>query len=457
MVYSEDYIREITTIFFVQKKIILGITAIITAIALLIVLFWPNTYAIKGKILVRAKKVEKSPELLEDTSFRMFELTSEDLYSELEMIKSPDVVGKTIEYLHKNKIMFEDVNLDVAAKQKLTKKIISQLKTELIIGTNIIEITSYNRDPEDALILLQQIMNHYMLHRSRVFSPAEAVPYFEKNVKNFIDGHKENKNKLTLLAKSSQAPFPAKEITKNIAIKQVLETQTHQLKNQIIEKNNYVENIEQTMGSENIQLFSFIENSPIINKFSESLQVLLIEKGKLLRTYHPESPKVRRISKQIETTQRHLKNEVNSYTNDQKSQLKTLKDTLSSLENRLIELNNNNIKVYSSMLSADPIQRKYDVLNASYDIFIRRLEEARISSSSDSNSLFSVSVLAKPYYSGRPYFPNILLIPFGILVGFILGLSLGFLREFFDHTIKRPEDVSNVLKVPTLFSIPRAE
>jgi uncharacterized protein involved in exopolysaccharide biosynthesis len=261
---------------------------------------------------------------------------------------------------------------------------------------------------------------------------------------------------LTLLAQSSQAPDPVKEITKNIAIKQILETQTHQIKNQIIEKNNHVENIEQTIESENIQLFSFIKNESI-NKFSESLQVLLVEKGNLLRTYHPEASNVRRISEQIETTQRHLKNEVISYTNDQKSQLKTLKNTLSSLENRLKELNNNNIKVYSNMLSADPIKRKYDVLNTSYDTIIRRLEEARIASSSDSNSLFSISVLAKPYYSGRPYFPNILLIPFGILVGFILGLALGFLREFFDHTIKRPEDVSNTLKVPTLFSIPRAE
>jgi succinoglycan biosynthesis transport protein ExoP len=456
MVYSEDYMREITTIFFVQKKIILGTTAIIAAIALLIVLFWPNTYAIKGKILVRAKKVEKDPELLGNTSFRMFELTSEDLYSEVEMIKSPDVVRKTIEYLHKNKIMFEDVNLDAAAKQKLIRQIISQLETKLILGTNIIEVTSYNRNPEDALILLQQIINHYMLHRSGVFSPAEAVPYFEKNVNNFVDELKENENKLTLLARSSKAPDPVKEITKNISIKQILETQTHQIKNQIIEKNNHVENIEQTIESENIQLFSFIKNESI-NKFSESLQVLLVEKGNLLRTYHPEASNVRRISEQIETTQRHLKNEVNSYTNDQKSQLKTLKNTLSSLENRLKELNNNNIKVYSNMLSADPIKRKYDVLNTSYDTIIRRLEEARISSSSDSNSLFSISVLAKPYYSGRPYFPNILLIPFGILVGFILGLALGFLREFFDHTIKRPEDVSNALKVPTLFSIPRAE
>jgi uncharacterized protein involved in exopolysaccharide biosynthesis len=184
--------------------------------------------------------------------------------------------------------------------------------------------------------------------------------------------------------------------------------------------------------------------------------VLLIERGNLLRTYHSDSSKVRRISKQIETTQRDLKREVNSYTNDQKSQLKTLNDTLSSLENRLIELNNNNINVYSNLLLTDPARSKLNVLTTSYETLTRRLAEVRMASS-EINSLFSVSLLEKPYYSGQPYFPNILLIPFGILAGFVLGLSLGFLREFFDHTIKRPEDVSNTLKVPTLFSIPRWE
>jgi succinoglycan biosynthesis transport protein ExoP len=456
MVYSEDYIRELTIIFFVQKKIILGTTAIIAAIALLIVLFWPNTYAIKGKILVRAKKIEKNPELLEETSYRMFELTTEDLYSEVEILKSPDVIEKTVEYLHENKIMFEDVNFDAEAKQKLIGQIISKLDTNLIPSSNVIEVTLYDKNPERALILLQQIMKHYMLHRAGVFSPAEAIPYFEKNVDKFVDELNKEGKELTLLAKSSQAPDPKKEIEKNMALKQDMEKQINQIKSQIIEKNIYVANLKQTMESDDIQLFSFIENFSI-NKFSESLQALLVEKGNLLRVFHPDSSKARRITEQIETTYGLLKNEVNSYMNDQISQLNSFKNILNSLENRLIELNKNNINVYTNMLASGPIKRKYDVLNTSYDTFIRRLEEARISSSSDSNSLFSISVAAKPYYSGGPYFPNFSLIPFGILVGFIAGLSLGFLREFFDHTIKRPEDVSNTLKVPTLFSIPRAE
>ena len=52
-------------------------------------------------------------------------------------------------------------------------------------------------------------------------------------------------------------------------------------------------------------------------------------------------------------------------------------------------------------------------------------------------------------------FPGMeVIIPLGILIGFITGLSLGFLREFFDHTFKKPSDVENFIGLPVIFSIP---
>jgi capsular polysaccharide biosynthesis protein len=54
-----------------------------------------------------------------------------------------------------------------------------------------------------------------------------------------------------------------------------------------------------------------------------------------------------------------------------------------------------------------------------------------------------------------PVFPNKkTFIPIGFIVGILLGFTIGFLREFFDHTFKRPEDVDNYLGLPTILSIP---
>jgi len=42
----------------------------------------------------------------------------------------------------------------------------------------------------------------------------------------------------------------------------------------------------------------------------------------------------------------------------------------------------------------------------------------------------------------------------GLIVALITGLSVGFLAEFFDHTVRRPEDVQKNVGLPVLCSFP---
>ena len=42
----------------------------------------------------------------------------------------------------------------------------------------------------------------------------------------------------------------------------------------------------------------------------------------------------------------------------------------------------------------------------------------------------------------------------GLIVALITGLSVGFLAEFFDHTVRRPEDVEKNTGLPVLCSFP---
>ncbi len=46
------------------------------------------------------------------------------------------------------------------------------------------------------------------------------------------------------------------------------------------------------------------------------------------------------------------------------------------------------------------------------------------------------------------------MIPLGLVIGFILGLSLGFFVEYFDYTFKSPSDTMRYAGMGTLFSIP---
>ena len=49
------------------------------------------------------------------------------------------------------------------------------------------------------------------------------------------------------------------------------------------------------------------------------------------------------------------------------------------------------------------------------------------------------------------------LIGFGVLIGLILGIGLAFLFEYFDKTLKNPEDVEHYLDLPVLGTIPKID
>lgn len=110
--------------------------------------------------------------------------------------------------------------------------------------------------------------------------------------------------------------------------------------------------------------------------------------------------------------------------------------------------------LFEASAKSKMLERQIAVLEDSYTTFSQRLEESKISNT-QTNRLFSVSILARPEASDAPIFPDRNKVIFmGILAGIILGIAAGFLVEFFDHTFKSPEDVENNTGMVYIFSIP---
>ena len=69
-----------------------------------------------------------------------------------------------------------------------------------------------------------------------------------------------------------------------------------------------------------------------------------------------------------------------------------------------------------------------------------------------------VSIMSRALAPVDPSFPipNII-VPLGVLLGLLTGCTLGFMREFFDHTFKGPSDAERYVGVPVLFSLAKPQ
>jgi uncharacterized protein involved in exopolysaccharide biosynthesis len=340
-------------------------------------------------------------------------------------------------------------------------KILGNLKTEVIPSSNVIKLTYYDRDPEYATLIVNTIMQQYLIFRRQVSNPNQAELFYSeqaKRIKNIIDRKSQEILKLTRIKTVSN---PKREIEANIVLKSDLEKQLSTLKQNIIEKESFISHLEKTLKSKKLEFFSFItaDQSRVITDISASLFNSVVERENMLEKYKPQSLKVTLLNKKINALSASLRKEVTVYKNNQVSELNALKERTDYLQKRITDLEQRNVILNQIDQKMENIKWDLATLRKSYGTLLRREEEARLSTAvNKTNMNYFVALLNKAFPSNGPVFPKKgVVIPLGLLIGFIIGGSFGFIREYFDHTFKKPGDVEAYIGLPVLFSIPKSE
>lgn len=450
---TENYLRELYSILFSQKRIILATTLVILIAAVLISFLWPPMYSASGTVLVRGKKLEKSPEAIERVELRPIQsLTKEDLLSEAQMLTSADVIELTIKDL-KTRNLYRNRNGSSAVEEVYALK--NGLKTEIVPTSNIIEISFFDRDREFALNFLQSLMEQFVAYRLRIYNPNQAEAFFTQQADAYRGRLEAKEKELMELIEKNRVPDPQKELENNLLVKADLDRQLNALKTEAIEKNQYVEHLERGLRNRDAHYFSFVDNRPI-NELSGKLQDLFVERGKVLRSYSAQSDKVKLIDRHIEDTFDLLRAEVNAYKDNYARRLQIIREKITSLRQRINEIEAHNVQLKKQTLDQRRIETEANLYQSSYETFSKRREESKTLTAENVPSY--ISIASKAFPSDGPVFPvKHVVIPLGVLIGLVTGCSFGFVRHYFDHTFKKPGDVENYAGLPVLFSIPNWE
>ncbi len=449
---TENYVRELLFILFRQKRVIAWVTALTFAAAVLVAFLWPPTYAATGQILVRAKKAEKTPQAIEEENTRTPELTRGDLSSEEQILVSTGVIEQAITGLMERK------QYPAVTGRELVKEVYRvqrALKTELVGASNVIEVRYQAGDPQLATTVLGALMDTYIGYRNRVHNPVEAGEFFRENAERSQEKLAATQAELLTLIQRTSISDPKTEQANNLALKYQLELQLNELVTAAIDKEALVRQLERSLADDSLQLFSFIDSVPAIIELSKKVEDLLVERGAVLRAYKPESDRAQLVTKHLQETYGALRKEVVNYRNSESAKLQGIRDKIASIRERMAAIDAANIRVEQQLMAMQRLERDIDVFQSSYGAFSKRREEA--GAVSGDHLLSQVSIVTRPFPSNGPVFPKKrIVIPFGLLVGFLNGFVLGFLVEYFDHRFKRPSDVEHYLGLPVLASIAHA-
>jgi len=455
MIHFENYKREYAFILFVQWKRVLLTTLLMTAIAVGVSYLYPPVYTANGSFLVKSKKIQKDPEALERTQARSQAVEEEDLYSEMEILISEEVMKRAVASLEaaENASELLDQLGEVPDQRYLAlHKLIS---ARVVPDSNVLDLKLLADSPKAAQSILQAIMDQYIRYRVELYDPESRKVFFTQQLNRYRDDATQKEKEIRALISAGGVTQAPTQIEHNIAIRKDLMNSILQLQSEAVSQRLEVEHLEKWLASnDQLQFFSFIENQGII-ALSSKYQDLYKKQQEILSRYLPDSEVAMLNQEQLLNARSDLRAEIKRYAGDKKVQLQIIEGKIVLLSQAIKDIEQDNIELRTSQIELEQLEKDLDVIRSSYDIIFQRNQESMLAGDPQQINLNSyISILTPAFAELDPVFPKPkVLIPLGVITGLILGLTLGFLYEFFDHTFKRPEEVEERLNIPVVLSI----
>jgi uncharacterized protein involved in exopolysaccharide biosynthesis len=120
------------------------------------------------------------------------------------------------------------------------------------------------------------------------------------------------------------------------------------------------------------------------------------------------------------------------------------------------------LRTFAQQLQSDSVDQQ-DLMRTAkaeednYLLYLRKREEARIGDALDERRILNVAIVEPPVAPALPVHSFLLyfMLAFGMAMAFSVGIA--FTTEYFDPTIRTPEEAYGLLEAPVLAWLPAAE
>ena len=172
----------------------------------------------------------------------------------------------------------------------------------------------------------------------------------------------------------------------------------------------------------------------------------------LVNQYGPNYPKVQRLQAQMKEVDDQMARERKGILAQLESEYREAKQHEDLLAHVLDQQKSEVNAMSEKMIQYNILKREAEANKALYDSLQTKLKEAQISSGLKSSNIRIVDPAMIPSTPSRP--AKTRNIALGFLVGLVGGIGLALLREYLDNTVKTPDDVETLTRLPSLAVVP---
>ena len=193
-------------------------------------------------------------------------------------------------------------------------------------------------------------------------------------------------------------------------------------------------------------------DSQLIAAIKEQYTTLEGEYAFLSTKFKPNYPHVVQLRAQLEGTRRRLREEIESVVAGIESVNMAALTKEEELRKKLEEQKTEALRMKDAAVEYAILEREADTNQQLYDSVLQRMKEMGVAAELRASNIFVIDAAYPPAKAAHPRKKRNLAI--ALVLGVLAGLGAAFAAEYFDNTLKTPQDVERYLGLASLGVVP---
>jgi succinoglycan biosynthesis transport protein ExoP len=196
-------------------------------------------------------------------------------------------------------------------------------------------------------------------------------------------------------------------------------------------------------------------DDPLIRKLKTEMADLQGQRSKLLQTYKERHPEVLKVDAQIQQLSQRMDADIKKALRSLDTEYRVARAREESLMGVVNRLRGEGQQLNEKEIQYGTLQREQDSNQQLYEAVLKRVKETGVQGGLESNNARVVEEAMPPGSPIRPRKQLALLM--SLLVGLGLGIAAAVTIEYFDTSVKSPEDIERALGLPIIAVVPLFE
>lgn len=379
-----------------------------------------------------------------------------DQRTQLQILTSRVIIEQII---HELGLVTADITAE--AQEKLIETIRYSISVDQIPGTYLVRITARDNAPEKSVLLANTMAEVYIEYnlQSKLSSARKTLVWLNEQI---VDLRTKVQDAYTALSKyqNQNQILLSLEMSPEVQAQKLSELNSayEQAKQQRVEAEIRVSDLKKWRSQQDMRTsqLTLSVQDPVVEKLKLDLTDAEIELANLQQSYKEKHPKIKETELKIQTLQQNLGKAMETLVQKLETEVSIARTKEDSASEALAKFKREAMEVNEKRLEYSKLKGDVSSTEELYNLLFQQLKETTITSDLEKNNIQILEPARTAQNITQPVRRE-QIIGFGVIIGLLLGVGFAFLFEYFDKTIKNPEDVEYYLGLSVLGTIPKID